>query len=272
MVKKRLDVLLVERGLVEAREKAQALIMAGEVTVNGTKVTKPGAQVDESSELNVRQPLPYVSRGGLKLEHALKAFALDVTGKVALDGGASTGGFTDCLLKHGASKVYAVDVGYGQLDWRLRADPRVVAIDRTNLRYLDQLPEKVAVVTVDVSFISLRLVLPAVANLMQPDALVVALVKPQFEAGREHVGKGGVVKNPATHKRVLRDLLEWATANGWKVLGLTPSPVLGPAGNREFLMLLARNGWAAESLGPDAVDTVVDSGITVALHQQGGGA
>lgn len=260
MVKKRLDILLVERGLVDSREKAQALILAGDVTVAGKTVDKPGTSVPADSEIVLSQRLRYVSRGGLKLEHALDAFAVSPANEVALDVGASTGGFTDCLLQRGARRVYAVDVGYGQLDWRLRTDPRVVPIERTNIRFLAELPEQADLATVDASFISLRLVLPAVGRLLQPHGRVIALVKPQFEAGRGQVGKGGVVRDPAVHRQVLRDFVAWATADGWVVRGITPSPILGPAGNREFFVLLARRG---AGLAADAVDSVVDSGRTV---------
>jgi 23S rRNA (cytidine1920-2'-O)/16S rRNA (cytidine1409-2'-O)-methyltransferase len=260
MVKKRLDILLVERGLVESREKAQALILAGDGHVAGKTVDKPGTAVPADSEIVVSQRLRYVSRGGLKLEHALDALALSPANEVVLDVGASTGGFTDCLLQRGARRVYAVDVGYGQLDWRLRTDPRVVPIERTNIRYLAALPEPADLATVDTSFISLRLVLPAVGRLLQPDGRVIALVKPQFEAGRGQVGKGGVVRDPAVHRQVLRDFVAWATRNGWVVQGITPSPILGPAGNREFFVLLGRRG---AGLTADAVDRVVDAGRTV---------
>ncbi|MCL4467243.1 MAG: TlyA family RNA methyltransferase [Chloroflexi bacterium] len=260
MAKKRLDSLLVERGLAESREKAQALIMAGEVTVGGKVVDKSGTAVPEDSEVAITHGLPYVSRGGLKLEHALAAFRLQVAGAVAVDIGASTGGFTDCLLRNGAARVYAVDVGYGLLHWRLRSDPRVVTIERTNARYLTSLPEAVDLATVDVSFISLTLILPVVARLLTPAGKAVVLVKPQFEAGRGQVGKGGVVRDPAVHRQVLRRFAEWAGREGWRVHAATPSPILGPAGNREFLALLGREG---ASLAAEDTDTVVNEGQTV---------
>ena len=260
MGRKRLDVLLVERGLAETREKAQALISAGEVSVTGKVVDKPGTAVDESSALVVAQPPPYVSRGGFKLEHALAAFNISVAGLVAADVGASTGGFTDCLLQRGAARVYAVDVGYGQLDWRLRNDPRVVVLERTNARYLTALTEPVDMATLDVSFISLALVLPAVAGWLKVGGYAVALVKPQFEAGRGQVPRGGVVRDPAVHKQVLARITTWALANGWRVGGLTPSPILGPAGNREFLALLTRGG---ATLASAAIDAVVEEGRTM---------
>ncbi|MBI4318156.1 MAG: TlyA family RNA methyltransferase [Chloroflexi bacterium] len=242
MGKARLDLLLVQRGLADSRARSQAMIMAGEVLVNGRVADKPGALVPEDAEIIARPPFPYVSRGGLKLEKALDHFRLVMSGLVVIDVGASTGGFTDALLKRGARRVYAIDVGYGQLDWRLRNDPRVVVRERTNIRYLEQLPEIADAAVVDVSFISLTVVLPATFKLVKPDGWVIALVKPQFEAGRAQVGKGGVVKDPAVHRQVLEKLANWAEANGVKVLGLVPSPILGPAGNREFLILLSRVG------------------------------
>lgn len=266
MAKKRLDVLIVDKGLAETREKAQALIIAGEVTVGGRVIDKSGTAVPEESPIAVTQGLPYVSRGGLKLAHALTAFGLDVAGARAVDIGASTGGFTDCLLQCGALRVYAVDVGYGQLDWRLRQDPRVVVSERTNARYLASLPETVDLATVDVSFISLTLVLPAIARLLSPNGLVVALVKPQFEARRQQVGKGGVVRDPEVHKQVLRRLLEWAQREGWAARGVTSSPLLGPAGNREFFLLLARQ---SQGLDLTAVDAVVDEGKTILPAEAG---
>ncbi|MCL4459215.1 MAG: TlyA family RNA methyltransferase [Chloroflexi bacterium] len=240
MSKRRLDVLLVERGLAESREKARALIMAGDVLVEGRVVNKAGFLVSEESPIFVKKRLPYVSRGGLKLAAALERFSLDVRGLVMLDVGASTGGFTDCLLCNGAQRVYAVDVGYGQLDWNLRSDPRVVPLERTNIRYLDSFPEPIDAAVVDVSFISLILVLPQVLKLTKPDAWIIALIKPQFEAGREQVGKGGVVKDPAILRAVLEKICTWAKDQGLSVRGLIPSPLRGPAGNREFLICLAK--------------------------------
>jgi len=237
-MKRRLDVLLVERGLVESRERAQSLIRAGAVLVDDQPVDKPGARVPANAHLRLRETLPYVSRGGLKLQAALDAFAIDVTGLVAVDVGASTGGFTDCLLQRGAARVYAVDVGYGQLAWSLRQDPRVVVMERTNIRYLEALPERVDLATVDVSFISLELVLPAVVRLLKPGGRIIALIKPQFEAGREQVGKGGVVRDPGVHRAVLHRVLTWAAHQGMILLGLIRSPLEGPAGNVEFLAYL----------------------------------
>ncbi len=229
---------MVERGLAPSREQARAAIMAGTVTVGGQVEDKPGAMVDETGVLLLEAPSKFVSRGGLKLERALDVFHLDVAGLVAVDVGASTGGFTDCLLQRGAIRVYAVDVGYGQLDWRLRNDPRVVVIERTNVRYLSALPEAADIATVDVSFISLRLVLPAIARLLRADGVIVALVKPQFEAGRSRVGKGGVVRDPEVHREVLRGLAKWSGAEGFGLQELAVSPIRGPAGNVEFLALI----------------------------------
>lgn len=233
--KERLDLLLVERELAESRQQAQRLIMAGQVTVDGGVVDKPGTRVPVSAEVEVAGALPYVSRGGYKLAAALDAFALEVEGLIAADIGASTGGFTDCLLQRGAARVYAIDVGYGQLAWKLRQDPRVVVMDRVNARYLERLPEAVDLATVDVSFISLRLVLPALVGWLGPAGQIVALVKPQFEAGREQVGKGGVVRDPAVHRAVLLEILCWAAGHGLGLMGLIRSPLTGPAGNVEFL-------------------------------------
>jgi 23S rRNA (cytidine1920-2'-O)/16S rRNA (cytidine1409-2'-O)-methyltransferase len=238
--KKRLDVLLVERGLVESREQGKRLIMAGQVLVDGQMMDKPGMQVAGGADIRLRAKPPYVSRGGLKLEAALDCFAVQVGGVVAADVGASTGGFTDCLLQRGASKVYAIDVGYGQLAWRLRQHPRVVVMERVNVRYLESLPEPIDLATVDVSFISLTLVLPTVTSWLKPEGDIIALIKPQFEAGRAEVGKGGVVKDPQVHRAVLGKILAWALGHGLSVQGLMPSPLKGPAGNVEFLAHLSK--------------------------------
>jgi 23S rRNA (cytidine1920-2'-O)/16S rRNA (cytidine1409-2'-O)-methyltransferase len=237
----RLDVLLVERGLVPSRERARALVLAGQVTVDGRVVSKAGTAVPERASLVLATPdHPYVGRGGLKLAHALDAFGILVAGREGLDIGASTGGFTDVLLQRGAMRVIALDVGHGQLDWRLRNDPRVVVLEGVNARYLTpaQLPGPVDVVTIDVSFISLALVLPQVPALLRPGADIVALVKPQFEAGREEVGKKGVVRDPAVHERVIERVTQALAAAGLFRAGLTPSPVTGAEGNVEFLMYL----------------------------------
>ena len=236
--KVRLDLLLVQRGLAASRSQAQSLVLAGQVRVDGQTALKAGARVSANAHLEVREPLPYVSRGGIKLAAALDAFAVKVTGVVCADVGASTGGFTDCLLQRGAARVYAIDVGYGQLAWKLRQDERVVVMERTNARYLESLPEPVGLVTIDVSFISLGLLLPTVVRWLTPEGEVIPLVKPQFEAGREQVGKGGVVRDPAVHRQVLEKVASYATACGLAVQGLIRSPITGPAGNVEFLMHL----------------------------------
>ena len=236
--KKRLDVLLTERGLAESRQKAQAIIMAGQVFWQGKRMDKAGASVPEDAELEVRGGLKYVSRGGLKLEKAMETFDLpDLTGAVAIDAGASTGGFTDCMLQNGAAKVYAVDVGYGQLAWSLRSDPRVVCMERTNVRYLtgEDIPEPLDFGSVDVSFISLRLILPALRKLMKPEGELVCLIKPQFEAGKEKVGKKGVVRDRSVHREVLEQFLRHADECGFYVKDLTFSPIRGPEGNIEYL-------------------------------------
>lgn len=242
-IKKRLDVLLVERGLAETRTKAQAVIMSGLVYVAGQKADKPGMSFEENADIEVRgATCPYVSRGGLKLEKALRDFGVDPTGYVCSDSGASTGGFTDCLLQQGAKKVFAIDVGYGQLDWKIRSDPRVVVMERTNVRYVtpEQLGQPLDLSVVDVSFISLRIVLPVIKTFLKENAgQVLCLIKPQFEAGKEKVGKKGVVRDPAVHKEVLDDFVALTKEIGFKILGLTFSPVKGPEGNIEFLAHLS---------------------------------
>ena len=237
--RRRLDEALVERGLVENRSRARALIMAADVLVNGVTVTRAGAIVQTSDDISLKAPPKFVSRGGEKLEHALSVFGIEVRDLIAADFGASTGGFTDCLLQRGAARVYAIDVGYGQLATQLRSDPRVVVIERTNVRNLESLPERVDLVAIDVSFIGLKLVLPAARNLLNDRGRVVALVKPQFEAGRAEVGRGGVVRDPQTHRRVLHNFFETAEELGLGIAGLTASPLRGPAGNIEFLAALA---------------------------------
>ena len=241
MAKKRLDVLMVEQGLADSRQKAQALIMAGQVFIGDRRYDKAGASVDENGTLELRgQTLKYVSRGGLKLEKAMAQFPISLDGKIAADIGASTGGFTDCMLQNGAAKVYAVDVGYGQLAWSIRNDPRVVCLERTNARYLtaEQIPDPLDFASIDVSFISLKLILPALRPLMRETGQVAALVKPQFEAGREKVGKKGVVRDPAVHLEVLQNFLTHAADAGFAVRGLTFSPIRGPEGNIEYLGFL----------------------------------
>ena len=234
-----MDKLLVDRGLIPSRERAQALILAGKVLVDGDPVTKAGHKVPLDSELRLlERDLPFVSRGGIKLQHAVETFGLDFEGLTAMDVGASTGGFTDCLLQHGVKRVYAIDVGYGQLAWKVRQDPRVVVLERQNIRYLplDRIPEPVQVATIDTSFISLKIVVPAVLKFLDSRACVVALIKPQFEAGRDHVGKGGVVRDPEIHRRVCESIAELFRSLGFAVIGITPSPILGPKGNKEFLL------------------------------------
>ena len=242
--KKRLDVLLVERGLAETRQKAQGMIMSGVVFVDGQRADKAGMNLAGAAEIEVRGSAPpYVSRGGLKLEKAVRAFDLTLAGLVCADIGASTGGFTDCMLQNGARKVYAVDVGYGQLDWRLRRDERVVCMERTNARYLtrEQVPDELDFASVDVSFISLRLILPAVYGLLRGGGHAVCLIKPQFEAGREKVGKKGVVRDSAVHLEVLERFLTHARDSGFAVLGLSYSPIRGPEGNIEYLGYLEKD-------------------------------
>ena len=245
--RERLDILLVERGLAETRTRARALIMAGEVRVNGERVDKAGTAVALDAAIEVTAPMPYVGRGGYKLAGALDAFGVPVAERVCADVGACTGGFTDVLLQGGAARVYAIDVGQGQLDWKLRQDPRVVVMERTNARYVESLPEPVNLVVIDVSFISLKLILPAVANWLDDAADVVALIKPQFEAGPESVGKGGIVRDESVRRRVLVEILGWAADNGWSVAGLTPSSIQGADGNVEYLVGLrpsgAPTGW-----------------------------
>ena len=236
--------MLVEKGLAKSRQRARALIMAGKVLVNGQPVDKPGVFVSADATLELKgEDIPYVSRGGLKLEAALNNLGLNVIDKVCMDVGASSGGFTDCLLQHGAERVYAVDVGYGQLAWKLRQDPRVVVIERTNVRHMpaDALPDPVDLVTIDVSFISLKIVVPAVERFMKPDASILALIKPQFEVGKGQVGKGGVVREPALHRQVIDDLTDFFATIKLRAETVYPSPLLGPKGNREFFILLRQS-------------------------------
>jgi 23S rRNA (cytidine1920-2'-O)/16S rRNA (cytidine1409-2'-O)-methyltransferase len=255
--KQRIDLLMVEQGLCNSRTEAQRLIMAGEVRVNQQPVTKPGTQVPTQAVITVAQGLPYVSRGGLKLEAALDAFDVQVEGTIIADVGASTGGFTDCLLQRGAQRIYAIDVGYGQLAWTLRNDERVVVMERTNARHLHELPEPIDLATVDVSFISLKLVLPRIREWLFPGGTVIALIKPQFEAGRAQVGKGGVVRDPNTHRQVLQRILTWSAQNGLPPQGLIRSPIKGPSGNVEFLAALAKSGEPGIKIGP-AIDRILD--------------
>lgn len=256
--KVRLDVLLAERNLAPSREVARRLIMAGEVRIDGEVRDKPGMRVPRDAAVQVRQARRFVSRGGDKLAGALAAFPVAVEARVCADVGASTGGFTDCLLQAGAARVYAIDVGYGQLDYRLRTDPRVVVMERTNARYVAALPEPVSLVVVDASFISLKLLLPVLRGWAARLADVITLVKPQFEAGKGQVGKGGVVRDPAVHERVLRDVLDDAAAGGFAPRGLIVSPLKGPAGNVEFLAWL--------TLGQDAPGAALDALVAAALE------
>ena len=241
--KTRLDVLLVERGMMESRQKAQATIMSGLVFVNQQRVDKPGTSVANDAQIEIRgNTLQYVSRGGLKLEKAMATFPITLTDAICGDIGASTGGFTDCMLQNGAKKVYSVDVGYGQLAWKLRSDPRVVCMERTNARYLthEEIPDELDFASIDVSFISLKLILPAVCGVLKDGGHVACLVKPQFEAGREKVGKKGVVRDPAVHLEVLEHFLEHAKESGFTVLDVTFSPIRGPEGNIEYLGYLEK--------------------------------
>jgi len=252
MAKQRLDVIMVQQGLAESRQKAQALIMAGQVFVDGVKVSKAGSPTGEEAKVEVRgETLRYVSRGGLKLEKAMRSFPINLENRICADIGASTGGFTDCMLQNGASKVYAVDVGYGQLAWSLRSDPRVVCLERTNARYLsrEQIPETITFASIDVSFISLKLILPPLRALMGDNGQVVALIKPQFEAGREGVGKKGVVRDPKVHLEVLEQFLVHASEADFSVKGITFSPIRGPEGNIEYLGFLSTapgDNWAGD--------------------------
>ena len=256
MAKKRLDIMVVERGLAESRQKAQALIMAGQVFSGDRKLDKAGMAVNEDIPLEVRgHTLRYVGRGGLKLEKAIDAFSLELSGKITADIGASTGGFTDCMLQNGAQKVYSVDVGYGELAWKLRSDARVVVLERTNARYLDhtQIPDELDFASIDVSFISLKLIFPAVFGLLRDEGQVVSLIKPQFEAGREFVGKKGIVRDPKVHKMVLEQYLQHADEAGFSVLDITFSPITGQEGNIEYLGFLEKGTGRSEDIDLQAI-------------------
>ena len=255
----RLDVLLTERGLAESRERAKTVIMSGKVFIGGHRAEKPGMQVDADSSVEIRGVLEYVSRGGRKLEKALRFFGVSPADRVCLDCGASTGGFTDCLLKNGARLVYAVDVGYGQLAWSIRNDPRVVTMERTNIRYVtsDMFKTKPDIAVIDVSFISLALVLPVISELLTEEGEALCLIKPQFEAGREKVGKKGVVRDPETHQAVLEAFEKNAGQSGFHVKGLTYSPVKGPEGNIEYL------GWLCRPENNEAANEAADIGAVV---------
>lgn len=256
MKKVRLDQLLYDLGYTESRERAKTTIMSGLVFVNGQRVDKPGTPVSPEAKIEVRgEAIPFVSRGGFKLDKALKVFPIEVSGKICIDCGASTGGFTDVLLQHGAAKVYSVDVGYGQLAWKLRTDERVVNLERTNLRYItkEQIPEPIELAVMDVSFISIKLVLPAVKQLLVPGADIVCLIKPQFEAGREEVGKKGVVRDGTVHCRVIHDILNFAPGIGLSVMGLDYSPIKGPEGNIEYICHLKNGGFDGASIDVEAL-------------------
>lgn len=241
--KQRLDLLLLEKGMVPSRQRAKAMILAGKVLVNQRPITKAGHLVGLNENVDIKgKDIPYVSRGGLKLEGALQKFDLNIIDSVCLDVGASTGGFTDCLLQNGAARVYAIDVGYGQLAWKLRQDPRVVVVERTNIRHLstNTIGERVDLATIDVSFISLKVVIPVVKAFLKDEGVILALIKPQFEVGRDQVGKGGVVRDPALHHTVVHNLSSFFEASGFNCETVLPSPLLGPKGNREFFSLLRR--------------------------------
>lgn len=260
-MKQRLDIYLVENGLVSGRDLAKSLIMEGKVYVNNQKADKAGEQIGEKDKVELRgETLKYVSRGGLKLEKAINTFPISLNGCVAMDIGASTGGFTDCMLQNGARKVYSVDVGYGQLAWKLRTDERVVNMERTNIRYvtMDDIGEELDFASVDVAFISLKLVLPVANNLLKENGEVVALIKPQFEAGREKVGKKGVVRDPAVHKEVIMSITDFAQENGFKVLGIEFSPIRGPEGNIEYLMYAKKCSEFEKEDFTDKISSLVD--------------
>lgn len=248
--KTRLDIFLVEHGLVESRSLAQRLIMAGEVRVNGEMVIKGSQTIENSAKVEIQQAPPFVSRGGEKLEAAIQAFGLTkLEDLICADVGASTGGFTDCLLQHGAARVYAIDVGHGELHWKLRNDPRVVVMEKTNARYVTSLDQPIDLVTIDASFISLKTLLPVVKKWLNPDAKLVALIKPQFEAGRQEAARGGgVIKDDAVHKKILEDILTFANDRGMNPSGLIRSPLLGPKGNKEFLVLLEQNAEKLQAI------------------------
>jgi 23S rRNA (cytidine1920-2'-O)/16S rRNA (cytidine1409-2'-O)-methyltransferase len=254
----RLDVAMVERGLVENRSKAKALILAGDVLVDDVPTTRAGAGVTASQTISLKQKPRFVGRGGEKIDHALDRFVVDVAGRIVADLGACTGGFTDAVLQRGAAQVYAVDVGYGQLDLRLREDPRVVVMERTNARYLEALPDPVDVVVIDVSFISLALIFPAVDRILAPEGVVVPLIKPQFEAGKQDVGKGGVVRDPRIHRKVLEKVVRDAAEAGFGCDGLTASPLAGPAGNHEFLGVFRR---AAGPVDTERTGAMIDQAL-----------
>lgn len=260
-LKERIDVLLVENGMFQSREKARACIMAGQIFVDGIRIDKCGEKVKTNSNIEFKgETLPYVSRGGLKLEKAIKAFNLELKDKSCFDIGASTGGFTDCMLQNKAKKVYAIDVGYGQFAWKLRTDPRVVCMERTNVRYVtsEDIGEKCDFASIDVSFISLKKVIPPVVNLLHEKGEVVALIKPQFEAGREKVGKKGVVREASTHKEVIYGIIDFVRENGFKVIDIDYSPIKGPEGNREYLIYFSKASDIKDEFDLSRVEEIVD--------------
>ncbi|MBY0754823.1 TlyA family RNA methyltransferase [Clostridium sardiniense] len=260
--KERLDVLLVDRGIISSRERAKTNIMAGKVFVDGQRVDKAGAKVSVTSNIEFKgDTIPYVSRGGLKLEKAMKEFPLVLDGKVCMDIGASTGGFTDCMLQNGARKVFSVDVGYGQFAWKLRTDERVVCMERTNIRYVtpEDIGEKLDFASIDVSFISLKTIMPATINLLKDDGEVVALIKPQFEAGREKVGKKGVVREESTHKEVVNSIVNYLLEHDLNILGVSYSPIKGPEGNIEYLLYFTKNKEKVSNFKMEDIENVVSA-------------
>jgi 23S rRNA (cytidine1920-2'-O)/16S rRNA (cytidine1409-2'-O)-methyltransferase len=266
----RLDLALVERGLVESRSRARAMILAGDVLIGGQPVTQAGLPVTDLHIVELRQKPRFVSRGGDKIDHALDEFGIDVEDKVVADLGACTGGFTDAVLQRGARKVYAVDVGYGQLAFRLREDPRVVVMERTNARYIESLPEPIDVVVIDVSFISLSHIFPVAVQILAPNGVCVPLIKPQFEAGKGEVGKGGVVKDPAIHRTVLRNVVEQARTSGFRCDGLSASPLVGPAGNHEFLGEFRRSGSGDGDGEQSGIDNMIHGALEQVRRQDSG--
>ncbi|MEQ8196801.1 MAG: TlyA family RNA methyltransferase [Clostridiaceae bacterium] len=259
--KERLDILLVEKGFFESREKAKAQIMAGKIFIDGRRVDKCGEKVKINAEIEFKgQEMPYVSRGGYKLEKAMKEFSIDLKDKVCLDIGASTGGFTDCMLQNGALKVFSIDVGYGQFAWKLRTDPRVVCMERTNIRYVtpEDLGEKADFASIDVSFISLKKIMPAVISLLKDDGAVIALIKPQFEAGRDKVGKKGVVREKSVHEEVILSIAEYLSNENLNILDLSFSPIKGPEGNMEFLIYFTKNADIISQFSIEKIRQVVD--------------
>lgn len=269
--KERLDVLLVENGLCPSREKAKKMIMAGLVFVDGQREDKAGTMIDPSLTITMKEdPNPYVSRGGLKLQKAIQKFSIDLTGRICMDVGASTGGFTDCMLQHGAKKVFSIDVGYGQFDWGLRQDPRVVCLEKTNVRYVtnEQIPDRIDFASIDVSFISLTKVLNPVLNLMDTDSSIVCLIKPQFEAGKEKIGKKGVVKDPAVHYEVIQKIISLFLSEGVKVVDLDFSPITGPEGNIEYLIYGIKEEGELQGLDDTGMHTELIHTLVNNAHRQ----